>query len=119
MTDGWLPIAPVSEDVVDQIMKLGCHPRLCNYPMCKNVFINEGSASCWGRISDRLRAALAAMLPAEPSEDALKFVAVEVRRNRFVRTRRRSFDERVEPTENELDDARASYSALRAHLGLE
>src|SRR6185312_8976356 len=85
MTDGWLPIAPVSEDVVDQIMKLGCHPRLCNYPMCKNVFINEGSASCWGRISDRLRAALAAMLPAEPSEDALKFVAVEVRRNRFVR----------------------------------
>lgn len=45
--------------------------------------------------------------------DMIERVAMAVRKNRFIRTRRTVFDETVPPTENELDDARAAIEAMR------
>lgn len=47
------------------------------------------------------------------SENMIKRVAREMRRNRFARTRRTVFDETIPPTDNELDDARAAIEAMR------
>ena len=50
----------------------------------------------------------------ESAVNMVRHVAIEVRRNKFERSRRGGFfDETVEPTETELDDARAAIEALR------